>query len=507
METHDSGGAFLYALAFGLAAGVATGLIFGFGITFLLLGAGAVLGLIALGALMHTWFDYAHHKKMFLAAIALAALVLGGVRADFFLFKESQETITHFADKSTVVGTVSSDPEVSGAHLQAEVAVVSVNDMPARGTLLAFLPTQTTLAYGQPVVVQGVLAAPSSFVGDNGNVFDYPNYLRVQGVSMLLSSAKLTSAQPASTSLFGTLYFIKHAFDASIERLLPEPAASLLEGIMLGERHGLPKAITELFVVAGLIHIVILSGYSMSVVSEGILRALGFLSKRWQMLLAAVCMILFVLMTGAAATTVRACAMALVALLARYMHRQALALRSLAAVAAGMVLYNPPLILGDASFVVSVLATFGLIVFAPSIERLLHRVPRRFEMRSIITSTIAVQIFALPALLYFTGNISYLSVPANLLVLPLLPFVMIGGLASGLLGFINVVLAQVPALITDALLQWILLVVHVTNAVPFASSTLTAFPLWLVVVIYIPLTGMALYLLQSSSRKLISPGT
>src|SRR5262249_31046539 len=145
--------------------------------------------------------------------------------------------------------------------------------------------------------------------------------------------------------------------------------------------------------IAGLIHIVILSGYSMSVVSQGILSALQFLPRRSQMLLASLAMIAFVVMTGAAATTVRACAMAVIALVARYYHRSALALRSLAVVAAGMVLYNPPLILGDASFYTSVLATFGLIVCSPRIEQWLWRVPQKYELRAIITSTIAVQIF------------------------------------------------------------------------------------------------------------------
>ena len=212
-------------------------------------------------------------------------------------------------------------------------------------------------------------------------------------------------------------------------------------------------------------------------------------------------MMLFVIMTGAAPTTVRACMMALVALTARYLHRTALALRSLAAVAAAMVLWNPPLILGDASFFTSVLATFGLIVFAPSIEHLLRRVPERFEMRSIITSTIAVQIFALPALLYFTGNFSLLSVPANLLVLPLLPLVMIAGFLTGVLSFINTALAFVPALVVTLLLQWILFIARTVQALPFAQSTFAAFPLWLALLMYVPLAALAMYLLRQNAPR------
>jgi len=165
-----------------------------------------------------------------------------------------------------------------------------------------------------------------------------------------------------------------------------------------------------------------------------------------------------------------------------------------------MVLWNPPLILGDASFFTSVLATFGLIVFAPSIEKMLRWIPERFEMRAIITSTIAVQIFALPALLYFTGNLSLLSVPANLLVLPLLPLVMIAGLLTGVLSFINTALAFVPALLVTLLLQWVTLVAHTVQALPFGFATFAAFPLWLALLMYVPLTALAIAALKSATK-------
>jgi competence protein ComEC len=493
VEDEHSSAAFLYVLAAGLVGGVGCALVFAIPTLALLMCIAAALALIVAGACMRK-------RVLLLFAIALIALVLGAVRGDLFLYKESQETVSTFVGKATVVGTIANDPVQSGAHVQADVVVLSVNGAPARGTLLAFLPPYVSAAYGQEVTLGGTLAAPASFVGDNGSTFDYPNYLRVQGVSMLLSDAELEQVAPAKLSLYSVLFSIKHAFNASVARTLNAPNALLLGGIMLGERRGLPQDLTDAFVAAGLIHIVILSGYSMSVVSEGILRSLKFLPRRSQMVCAALCMMLFVLMTGAAPTTVRACMMALVALTARYMHRTALALRSLAAVAGAMVLWNPPLILGDASFFTSVLATFGLIVFAPSIEKMLRWIPERFEMRAIITSTIAVQIFALPALLYFTGNLSLLSVPANLLVLPLLPLVMIAGLLTGVLSFINTALAFVPALLVTLLLQWVTLVAHTVQALPFGFATFAAFPLWLALLMYVPLTALAIAALKSATK-------
>jgi len=494
VDSTRSSGAFLYTLCIGLAAGVLCGLA-------LPIGSAFVAACLSFAALFLLCGFFIRHKIVLLGALMCAALVLGALRADLFLYKEAVDTITAYAGKAEIAGTIANDPEVSGYYLEAAITVNKVNGVPAQGTALAFLPQYVKAYYGEKITATGKLEAPAAFMGDNGNTFDYPNYLRAEGVSMLFRDAKPESIRPADFSISAALFYAKHAFDASLERIFPQPDVSLLEGILLGQRRGLASDITAAFVAAGLIHIVILSGYSMSVVSEGIIRAFGFLPRRAQIIFTAACMILFVLMTGAAATTVRACAMAIVALVARYFKRTSLAMRSLAAVAAGMVLYNPPLILGDASFFASVLATFGLIAFSPSIEKMLHWLPERFDIRSIITSTIAVQIFALPALLYFTGTVSFLSVPANLLVLPLLPVVMLGGLLSGLLGFAGRAVAIAPAIVTDFVLKWILLVARVTEALPFASKTVTAFPLWLTVVVYIPLTMLALWSYRRNASR------
>jgi hypothetical protein len=102
--------------------------------------------------------------------------------------------------------------------------------------------------------------------------------------------------------------------------------------------------------------------------------------------------------------------------------------------------------------------------------------------------------------LYFTGNLSLLSVPANLLVLPLLPLVMIAGLLTGVLSFINTALAFVPALLVTLLLQWVTLVAHTVQALPFGFATFAAFPLWLALLMYVPLTALAIAALKSATK-------
>ncbi len=118
--------------------------------------------------------------------------------------------------------------------------------------------------------------------------------------------------------------------------------------------------------------------------------------------------------------------------------------------------------------------------------------PRFAGTRSIAASTIAVQIFVLPALLYLTGVLSFLSLPANILALPIIPSAMLAGFLAGLLAMVHPILALLPALVGTALLQWMISIVTITAAIPFSATTVVAFPAWLMALVYIPLTWFAI---------------
>ena len=411
--------------------------------------------------------------------------------------------------KVTVEGVVVADPDRRDTTLHANIKVSKINGVDVHGTLIAFLPPETPLTYGQHVVVKGKLRQPDSFVGDNGNTFDYPHYLQVQGVSAMLTSAQIISSTPAPISLKGSLYFIKQKFNESLEKIFIQPEAALIEGILLGERRGLSPSFTDAFVAAGLIHIVILAGYVLSLVGEGVMRALAFVPKKLRYPLAGIFLILFVVMIGASSTTVRACTMALVSLTARYFNRRSVALRALGIATIGMFLWNPAIILWDSSFIISALATFGLITFSPTVEHWLRWIPEKFEARAIATSTASVQIFALPALLYYTGTLSPFALPANLLALPVLPWVMLTGFLAGLLNLIpsvvGPILAFVPAFFCQFLLSWILLVVEIVKTIPYSAQTVQQFPWWLAIAMYIPLICFGVFVWLQRNARLFPP--
>lgn len=423
--------------------------------------------------------------KYFLLALALAALFI--FRVEYLFWQEAGDTIAQFAGRATVVeGTVVAEPDVRDRSVRVVVQVATANAQGAQGRILVSLPREEVVYYNDRVVVRGVVELPEAFDVEAGREFDYPGYLRVQGVSALMPHATLREAEPGGWSLRGSLYALKGAFQQSLERALPEPPVSLLKGVLLGERGGFSQELIEVFVIAGLIHIVVFSGSNMAVVSEGIFRALGFLPRRVLYPLGAVAIVLVAMLAAGGAATVRAVIMGLIAIVARYLRRPAAALRALGVAGVLMVLWNPLVLLYDRGFVLSMLATFGLIVLAPWVERRLTLVPAwaRYNVRSIVATTIAVEIFILPALLYYSGILSFVAVPMNALVLPLVPLVMFMGFVTGLAGLVHPALALLPALLTDALLRTILWLTEASAALPFASVLVAPFPAAVVLAVY-----------------------
>lgn len=488
----------VYSAAAGICVGIAAAFLFGVGswvgLAVLIVGAGT-LG-VGIFFRYTTWL---------FVALLLFALTLGIARTEIYTNSELGQSLTTYAGEEHVVeGRVVNDPERRESSLHVHLHVEKVDDKEASGKLLAILSRDAQINFNDRVTLKGKISLPESFETDTGHIFDYPSYLRVRGISTLMRYGSVVDVEPGNFSLRKILFSIKHLFEHSIERSLPEPDASLMEGMLLGERRGIPKDLNDALIVAGLIHIVVLSGYNISIVAEQILRLFGLVArKRVALILGAAAILLFVVMVGGGATAVRAGVMGVIAILARYLNRPAAALRALAVAATGMILWNPATLLYDPSFILSVLATFGLITLSPWAEKFVTFIPERGGLRSIAASTIGVQLFVLPALLYYTGIFSVWALPANLLALPLVPLAMLGGFLAGAVGLISGFLALPFALLAHLLVEWLALVANTAATLPLSSFVIPAFPAWMLALVYMPLTAFAIYRYRRAD-KLVS---
>jgi competence protein ComEC len=159
-----------------------------------------------------------------------------------------------------------------------------------------------------------------------------------------------------------------------------------------------------------------------------------------------------------------------------------------------MLLWNPLYLVFDPGFGLSVVATAGLIWLAPIIENFLSFIKNPFWKNAVAT-TLAAQIAVLPLLLYDTGNLSLVAIPANLLVMSVMPLAMglsaLAGFAGMIFGTIAPILGIVlsyPAYLANA---YLIFVARGAAALPLAAFTLPLFPFWLVLVAYAGLIYIA----------------
>lgn len=379
-------------------------------------------------------------------------------------------------------GRVVSEPDLRET---TQRVTIEVEKEKVKTRILAVTPLFPEVSYGDVVNVSGELLLPEPFAVDAGRTFAYDTFLKKDGVFGIVPRAhlELVEDKGALDSFWGVFGEIKRQGTEALSVALPEPQASLASGLILGGKQGLGSSLLDAFIIAGLIHIVVLSGYNVMIVAEFFLRVFGLFSKRIASISAGVAIAVFVLISGAGAASIRAGVMASIALFGRATGKTYSAFRALIFAGVLMLIWNPTLLLYDPGFQLSFIATVGLIFGAPLFERQLSFIRVRM-LRELVSATLSAQTAVLPLLLYQNGLFSFVALPANVLVLPLVPLAMLASFLALLVGMVVPSLAPLFGLPAYALLSLIFFVAEFLSSLPLASFTIPAFPLLLVFCAY-----------------------
>ncbi len=339
--------------------------------------------------------------------------------------------------------------------------------------------------YGQKILLKGRLSAPFNFKSNGGRTFDYINFLLKDGIYFEMKKPSIEILESETGSIVSrNLFKVKQKFLRNIKRVLGEPHAALAGGLVVGEKSALGKDLLEDFRLVGLIHIIVLSGYNITIIADSIMKILSFLPRTLGIVTGGFGIVAFGILVGGGATVVRSCIMAVIALSGSLFRKDYNAGKALFVAGALMLIQNPLILLYDPSFQLSFLATMGLILLSSPIENKLKFITERLGMRSLIASTFATQIFVSPFILHMMGQLSLIGVIVNILVLPIIPLTMLFVALTGFAGFISNTLAYIPGYLSHFLLSYELMIVNLFAKVPFASINLPKFSFWLVVAFY-----------------------
>jgi competence protein ComEC len=217
-------------------------------------------------------------------------------------------------------------------------------------------------------------------------------------------------------------------------------AGALIPGMVLGDTSKQSAEFKNSMKRSGLTHLVAVSGANFALVSAFVLWMMQFLFSRMKFRLtaAAISLIAFIALVRPSPSVLRAAAMAAVLLVAQGTKRGRDSLPALGFAMAAVVIVDPWQA-RDAGFALSVLATAGLLLFAPLlIEKLSRHMPDK--LAQALAPPIAAIVFCSPIIVALSGYLAPMSVIANLLAAPFVaPITIVGFIAALFSPFLSVI--------------------------------------------------------------------
>ncbi len=360
---------------------------------------------------------------------------------------------------------VAADPTVSGKSQQLSL----LPDGFTQYIRASMYTPVTDVAKGDRVWIRGQIEMPENF-----NDFDYIGYLQRSNTYALLKKSRVIVLEKGGYSWRDPLVELRE-FVIKQTEVYPQSEGSLVAGMLIGQRQQpLPEETANAFKITGLTHIVAVSGFNMTIIATACAVLAWYIGRRAGNVMTIFIMFGFVVITGASAAVVRAAIMAAVMVFAQLLGRQYNSLYSLLLVASIMVLMNPRIVIWDVGFQLSVAATYGVLISF----KIKNPESSNGFFSDLLRPTFGAIVMTAPIIAYHFKTFSVIAPLANLLVLPLVPWIMLAGALSliPLFGSAFVMPAQFLA-------SLVLQIAQKLSVLPYASINLEL-PVWVLLVYY-----------------------
>jgi competence protein ComEC len=449
-------------------------------------------------------------KTLIAAALCLFALFGGGLRFVSSLPPVTEHSLCFYNDTgiAEIRGIVAEEPDIRDGYclLTLSASDITLNDesIEISGNALVRVPRYPTYRYGDALRVTGEPETPPQLED-----FDYRSYLARQGIHSIIyyPGVELLDRGQGLKPL-QWIYSLRQQLSASLARALPEPQASLAQGILLGLRGNIPDSLYQAFSRTGTAHLLAISGLHVSIVLAMFLSFGVMVSGRRRGIyiwIAGAAIWLYALLAGMGPPVIRAATMGSLFLIAEYLGRQRSAIIALAFAAAVMVGVQPHL-LWSVSFQLSFSAMAGLVLLFPHFQAWGRKgVAAIFRDREAlvtagtgITGVFAASLAAIvavwPLVAYNFGIVSLVTLPATFLSLPALPFIIVTSALVGFVGLFALLAAQILGWLAWLFLSYLVFLVQVFDALPHSSLEIATVSTWHIWGYYAVLAGLVAFL-------------
>ncbi len=431
--------------------------------SWLVLGISAPLLIIFLLIQKISW------SKKLIFLILLIIIIEAGVFR-YYSDAQSMRAILKFSEKKVqLTGVVLAEPKIKLKNQQIILDVEQINGQNNEkekywGRILIFTSYLKDIRYGDRILIIGKIKKPSSF-----NNFDYPKYLAKDKIYLIAYYPKIKILNHNSGLFWREKIILgKDYLEGILEKSVPFPEGALAEGLVFGDRRNFSPWLNNKLKNAGLIHLTALSGLHIMLIIYLLERLRIFFcwSKKYSFWLIGLMILIFVLMTGSHPSAVRAMIMGLVFLFGLNIGRLYSIPRALVLTAGIMVIINPRLLFFDLGFQLSFLAVLGSVYLGNYLNEKITNIDNKFfkkykncyffnyiynstnwmniirTVEGIFTLTLSIQIFTLPLIIFYFHQYPYLAIISNLLVIPLIPWLMILILLTVLAGLFYLPLGE-----------------------------------------------------------------
>ncbi len=393
-----------------------------------------------------------------------------------------------------LVGWVAEGPDVRADKvyylLQAQELVRGAERIPVTGKVrLSVKESSHILAYGDLLKVSGLLSRPDP--AGNPGAFDYRTYLERQGILVQLLARGDSAVQKIGTAgaspLHRTALKTKQKLAAVAATSLTGPQAAVLNGIIFGTQGMIDRETRRTFSETGVVHILSVSGLHVGLVLGGLLGLLRLLRLPSGVIapLATPVLVFYVLMTGLNPAVLRSAIMALLLTWAHHFGRDRDWPTTLALAALLILLWNP-LLIYHPGCQLSFAATWGILYLAPVLANacsaLLKGLPDQMArgVSLALAVPLAAQLATIPLVAWYYNLLSPVSIPANLLAVPLVGLIMGLGLLATALGLVWLPLASLVNAATGLSLDLFMALVTIFQQLPGAVIYLATPPVFLI---------------------------
>ncbi|MFH1081153.1 MAG: DNA internalization-related competence protein ComEC/Rec2 [Pseudomonadota bacterium] len=435
--------------------------------------AGLVLCLVALRLYIRKGL-----KDLILPAAMIVTFMLSAVNIHLYFYeKPDPGHIVHHAgpDILTIEGLITAPPKhfpektqmiVSAQRLRTKGAVI-----PVHGNILLNCVTGASLQYGQIIRFKTKLKIPHNFY--NPGRFDYEKHLRFKDILVHGFISNPTHIVMLRENQGHPLRMQIEAFRYQLKTIIRtysgSPTGEIIQALILGDQHEIPKTVREQFNRTGVSHILAISGFHVGIIAffsilmvRMIMRTSEYLLLRFNitkvsMALSFIPVAVFALIAGMGISVVRATLMAFAFLVAIFLGKER-DLYHVLALAALLILVACPPSLFDISFQLSFSAVAAILFITPKLTALIPKPPREgrpktqlfiyrrlYDIALFVIVSVSATLGTLPLVIFNFNRISLITIPANLVVVPIL----------GLLA-LPVCMAIVPAaLLSTTLTIWL----------------------------------------------------